>query len=89
MTPNRYVLYVLVRPPGSYRFQIKEVYDLLSLNYVEDDEAAFRFKYSAEFLEWYTFRFTTAGDESLTPPQGPQTTRLLQGMARWRSSLFE
>lgn len=33
--------------------QIKEVYDLLSLNYVEDDEAAFRFKYSAEFLEWY------------------------------------
>ncbi|KAG6376461.1 N-myristoyl transferase [Boletus reticuloceps] len=32
--------------------QIKEVYDLLSLNYVEDDEAAFRFKYSAEFLEW-------------------------------------
>ncbi|KAG1877950.1 N-myristoyl transferase [Suillus subalutaceus] len=32
--------------------QIKEVYDLLSLNYVEDDEAAFRFQYSAEFLEW-------------------------------------
>ncbi|KAI6132119.1 N-myristoyl transferase [Pisolithus croceorrhizus] len=32
--------------------QIKEVYDLLSLNYVEDDDAAFRFQYSAEFLEW-------------------------------------
>ncbi|KAN0076956.1 Acyl-CoA N-acyltransferase [Tylopilus felleus] len=32
--------------------QIKEVYDLLSLNYVEDGEANFRFKYSAEFLEW-------------------------------------
>ncbi|KIJ16792.1 hypothetical protein PAXINDRAFT_131704 [Paxillus involutus ATCC 200175] len=32
--------------------QIKEVHDLLSLNYVEDDEAAFRFQYSAEFLEW-------------------------------------
>ncbi|KAL4077148.1 acyl-CoA N-acyltransferase [Scleroderma yunnanense] len=32
--------------------QIKEVYDLLSLNYVEDDEASFRFQYSAEFLEW-------------------------------------
>ncbi|KAI6132520.1 N-myristoyl transferase [Pisolithus croceorrhizus] len=32
--------------------QIKEVYDLLSLNYVEDDSAAFRFQYSAEFLEW-------------------------------------
>ncbi|KAG6832334.1 hypothetical protein H0H87_001975 [Tephrocybe sp. NHM501043] len=35
--------------------EIKEVYDLLSLNYVEDDEAAFRFQYSAEFLEWRVF----------------------------------
>ncbi|KAF8263388.1 N-myristoyl transferase [Lactarius quietus] len=33
--------------------QIKEVYELLSANYVEDDQAAFRFQYSAEFLEWY------------------------------------
>ncbi|KAF9265466.1 N-myristoyl transferase [Marasmius fiardii PR-910] len=32
--------------------QSKEVYDLLSLNYVEDDDATFRFKYSAQFLEW-------------------------------------
>jgi len=32
--------------------QLKEVYELLSANYVEDDHAAFRFKYSAEFLEW-------------------------------------
>jgi len=32
--------------------QNKEVHDLLSLNYVEDDAAAFRFKYSAEFLAW-------------------------------------
>ncbi|KZP12580.1 N-myristoyl transferase [Athelia psychrophila] len=32
--------------------QIKEVYDLLSLNYVEDDDASFRFQYSAEFLNW-------------------------------------
>ncbi|KAF8911013.1 N-myristoyl transferase [Gymnopilus junonius] len=32
--------------------QIKEVYDLLSLNYIEDDQAAFRFQYSAEFLAW-------------------------------------
>ncbi|KAK0228680.1 N-myristoyl transferase [Armillaria fumosa] len=32
--------------------QAKEVYDLLSLNYVEDDEASFRFQYSAEFLQW-------------------------------------
>ncbi|KAI0273347.1 N-myristoyl transferase [Gloeopeniophorella convolvens] len=32
--------------------QIKEVYELLSANYVEDDHAAFRFRYTAEFLEW-------------------------------------
>jgi glycylpeptide N-tetradecanoyltransferase len=32
--------------------QLKELYELLSLHYVEDDEAAFRFNYSAEFLEW-------------------------------------
>lgn len=35
--------------------QTKEVYDLLSLNYVEDDHATFRFQYTAEFLEWYNF----------------------------------
>jgi len=32
--------------------QNKEVYDLLSLNYVEDDQAGFRFQYSSEFLAW-------------------------------------
>ncbi|WVR06681.1 glycylpeptide N-tetradecanoyltransferase [Kwoniella sp. DSM 27419] len=32
--------------------QCREVYDLLSENYVEDDEAMFRFKYSKEFLLW-------------------------------------
>ncbi|KAK7693731.1 hypothetical protein QCA50_003303 [Cerrena zonata] len=32
--------------------QLKEVYELLSANYVEDDQAAFRFQYSAEFLKW-------------------------------------
>lgn len=32
--------------------QSREVYELLSANYVEDLEAAFRFQYSAEFLEW-------------------------------------
>ncbi|TRM62669.1 acyl-CoA N-acyltransferase [Schizophyllum amplum] len=30
----------------------KEVYDLLSLNYVEDSDASFRFQYTAEFLRW-------------------------------------
>jgi glycylpeptide N-tetradecanoyltransferase len=33
--------------------QLKEVYDLLSANYVEDDDATFRFQYTAEFLEWW------------------------------------
>ena len=32
--------------------QLKEVYELLSANYVEDDDASFRFNYSAEFLKW-------------------------------------
>lgn len=32
--------------------QLKEVYELLSANYVEDDDAAFRFRYTAEFLDW-------------------------------------
>lgn len=32
--------------------ELKEVHELLSANYVEDDDAAFRFQYSAEFLEW-------------------------------------
>ncbi|ORZ15800.1 acyl-CoA N-acyltransferase [Absidia repens] len=30
----------------------KELYDLLTLNYVEDDEAQFRFDYSVNFLKW-------------------------------------
>ena len=33
--------------------QLKEVYELLSANYVEDEQAAFRFRYTAEFLQWY------------------------------------
>ncbi|KAG9102973.1 glycylpeptide N-tetradecanoyltransferase [Ceratobasidium sp. 370] len=32
--------------------QAKEVHELLSANYVEDMEAAFRFRYSAEFFAW-------------------------------------
>lgn len=32
--------------------QLKEVYELLSLHYVEDDENMFRFAYSPEFLHW-------------------------------------
>lgn len=32
--------------------ELKEVYQLLSLNYVEDDDASFRFDYSSSFLKW-------------------------------------
>jgi Myristoyl-CoA:protein N-myristoyltransferase, N-terminal domain len=32
--------------------QLKEVYELLSANYVEDEDAIFRFQYTAEFLQW-------------------------------------
>ncbi|KAF8949879.1 Glycylpeptide N-tetradecanoyltransferase 2, partial [Entomortierella lignicola] len=32
--------------------EIKELYELLTLNYVEDDDAMFRFDYSADFLKW-------------------------------------
>ncbi|KAJ7120190.1 Myristoyl-CoA:protein N-myristoyltransferase, N-terminal domain-containing protein [Mycena epipterygia] len=38
--------------------QNKELYDLLSLHYVEDDYASLRFKYTPEFLKW-----------ALTPPE--------------------
>ncbi|GAB9464450.1 Glycylpeptide n-tetradecanoyltransferase 2 [Globisporangium polare] len=37
--------------------EVKEVYDLLTHNYVEDDDSMFRFDYSVDFLKW-----------SLTPP---------------------
>lgn len=32
--------------------QLTELYDLLANNYVEDDDAMFRFNYSREFLLW-------------------------------------
>ncbi len=32
--------------------ELKEVYELLSANYVEDEDAIFRFDYSASFLRW-------------------------------------
>ncbi len=37
--------------------EVKEVYDLLTQNYVEDDDNMFRFDYSVKFLQW-----------ALTPP---------------------
>ncbi|OCH93383.1 N-myristoyl transferase [Obba rivulosa] len=39
-------------PDISDSAQLREVYELLSANYVEDDNASFRFQYSAEFLRW-------------------------------------
>ena len=52
-------------PPGFYWCNVnieddnecKEVYDLLTQNYVEDDDNMFRFDYSVKFLQW-----------ALTPP---------------------
>ncbi|KAI0082809.1 N-myristoyl transferase [Panus rudis PR-1116 ss-1] len=32
--------------------QLRELYELLSAHYVEDDDASFRFQYSADFLKW-------------------------------------
>ncbi|KAI8364705.1 acyl-CoA N-acyltransferase [Radiomyces spectabilis] len=32
--------------------ELKELYELLTYNYVEDDDAQFRFDYSARFLKW-------------------------------------
>lgn len=32
--------------------QLKELYQLLNENYVEDDDNMFRFDYSPEFLKW-------------------------------------
>lgn len=84
MTLSRYVLDGPTKLLLSSGVQIKEVYDLLSLNYVEDGEANFRFKYSAEFLEWYTYCSVTAEDKDLTSSQGPQATGLPQRMAHWR-----
>lgn len=34
------------------KVELKEVYELLRGNYVEDDDASFRFDYSPEFLHW-------------------------------------
>ncbi|KAI9309559.1 glycylpeptide N-tetradecanoyltransferase 2-like protein [Cunninghamella echinulata] len=32
--------------------EAKELYELLTLNYIEDDDAQFRFDYSVDFLKW-------------------------------------
>jgi hypothetical protein len=55
--PNQVSKLIVYEPNINYLFlsQCTEVHNLLSLNYVEDMEASFRFKYSAEFLEWFVY----------------------------------
>ncbi|KAI8899171.1 hypothetical protein BC833DRAFT_525018 [Globomyces pollinis-pini] len=45
---------------------LKDVYKLLTENYVEDDNAVFRFDYSPEFLKWYGNKIDD--DRALQPP---------------------
>jgi glycylpeptide N-tetradecanoyltransferase len=65
--------------------ELKEVFELLDGHYVEDEEAMFRFNYSASFLKWYVSlhigrRFTNAS-------QGFTCAWLEQRMACRRSSI--
>ena len=39
--------------------EMKEVYELLNGHYVEDDDAMFRFNYSASILRWYELHFSS------------------------------
>jgi glycylpeptide N-tetradecanoyltransferase len=69
--------------------KVKEVYDLLSLNYVEDDDASFRFQYSAEFLHWWVGLSMASGCICRHGTQGSETARLSQGMAYWRACIVK
>ena len=44
--------YLLLKVFLSVYIQLKELYQLLNGNYVEDDDNMFRFDYSPEFLQW-------------------------------------
>jgi len=64
--------------------QIDDVYQLLFHNYVEDDEAMFRFKYSSSFLNWYPS--PVFGHNSHVPPflcADPEENRALKSPG-WR-----
>jgi hypothetical protein len=59
--------------------ELKEVFELLDGHYVEDEEAMFRFNYSASFLKWYIYLWS---ERSLTNAhQGFTSARLEKGMA--------
>lgn len=47
--------------------QVQEVYELLSGHYVEDDDATFRFAYTASFLKWHLSHSLTNERALLTP----------------------
>ena len=50
---------------------VKELYELLSNHYVEDNDATFRFNYSPDFLRWYSRIIVTCSnytERALKPP---------------------
>jgi glycylpeptide N-tetradecanoyltransferase len=65
--------------------ELKEVFDLLDGHYVEDEEAMFRFNYSASFLKWYFSLWTDISFANAH--QGFTSTWLEQRMACRRSSI--
>ena len=81
----------LPKVPHLLLLQIKQVYELLSANYVEDVQAAFRFQYTAEFLEWYTsISFPCVITRSISVfLQGVETARMAEGMAYRCSCLVQ
>lgn len=65
--------------------ELKEVFELLDGHYVEDEEAMFRFNYSASFFKWYVASHT--GRYHTDAHQGFASTRLEKGMACRCSSI--
>jgi hypothetical protein len=65
--------------------ELKEVFELLDGHYVEDEEAMFRFNYSASFLKWYGSLHI--GRSFANTYQGFTGAWLEQRMARRRSSI--
>lgn len=62
--------------------ELEEVEKLLYGHYVEDDEAMFRFKYSASLLRWYVAWRAGTGLEMLTDSQVSSIPRLEERVAR-------
>lgn len=60
--------------------ECKAVYELLSMNYVEDDDAIFRFDYSKQFLKWQVCVCSNLNSK------GTAVVQLGEGMACRRQS---